>query len=138
MEVRRAVGLSLLALVVAACSVTRLTLPGPVLGLEDKAATRRAILEGMASRGWVVEEEEGRRILARIHVRSHVAKVWIDYNDRQIAFRYGGSEGLGCDGETDSCSSIHEKYNQWARNLALDISREITRRRALEPTPGAA
>ena len=138
MGVRTTIGLGFLSLAVAACSLARLALPGPVLGLEDKAATRSAILEGMAKRGWVLEQEEGRRILARIQVRGHVAKVWVDYSDRQIAFRYGGSEGLRCIREADSCSSIHEKYNSWAGNLALDISREITKRRAVEPAPGAA
>ena len=138
MQVRRAVGLSSLALVVAACAFARLTLPGPILGLEDKTVTRSAILEGMATRGWVVEQEEKRRILARGQVRGYVAKVWIDYSERQVAFRYGGSEGLGCDREPDSCTRIHGKYNQWARNLALAISREMTKRRALEPAPGAA
>jgi hypothetical protein len=120
-----------------ACSATQLTLPGPILGLDDKRATRSAILEGMALRGWVVEQEVGSRVLARLHRRTHVAKVWIDYTEKQIEFSYGGSDGLECDAEGDTCLSIHGNYNKWVRNLALDISRKLSERRALE-TPGAA
>ena len=92
----------------------------------------------MSKRGWAIEQEEERRILARIQVRAHVAKVWVDYRDPQIAFEYGGSEQLQCKPLGQSCSSIHEKYNVWARNLASDIAREITKRRAAQSPPGAA
>jgi hypothetical protein len=92
----------------------------------------------MAVRGWVVEQEVGSRVLARLHRRTHVAKVWVDYSEEQIEFRYGGSDGLECKQEGDSCRSIHGNYNRWVRNLALDISRELTKRRAVEGPPGAA
>jgi len=121
-----------------ACTATPLTLPGPILGLDDKAGTRKAVLEGMAVRGWVVEEEVGTRVLARMDRRSHVAKVWIDYTGKQIEFSYGGSRGLECDQEGDSCRSIHRNYNRWVRNLALDISRKVTERRAVQEAPSAA
>jgi hypothetical protein len=121
-----------------ACAATPLTLPGPVLGLDDKRATRAAILEGMAVRGWVVEQEVDRRFLARLNRRTHVAKVWIDYSGRQIEFSYGGSDGLECVDDGESCRSIHANYNKWTQNLATDISRKLTERRAVEEAPGAA
>lgn len=119
------------------CTSAPLTLPGPILGVGDNAATRNAILDGMAVRGWVVEKEEGTSILAKIDQRSHVAKVWIDYSSNQIQFRYGGSKGLDCHRHGESCSSIHRSYNKWVRNLSLDISRQVTARRAREVPAGA-
>jgi hypothetical protein len=96
------------------------------------------VIEGMARRGWVIEEEADGRVLARLHRRRHVAKVWVDYSDRQITFRYGGSDGLGCVPSGDACSLIHGSYNKWARNLSLDISAEITKRRALVAPPAGS
>ena len=135
---RNRVRLTIAFLLMVGCTSTPLALPDPVLGLDDKNATRSAILMGMASRGWVMEEEVDQRILARIHVRHHVAKVWVDYGGRQIEFSYGGSEGLDCHRGNGSCSSIHRSSNRWARNLALDISREVTKQRAQERTPSSA
>jgi len=136
---RRRVIAALVAMVFGAgCAATPLALPDPILGLNDRHVTRSAILEGMAVRGWLVEQEVGSRILARLERRTHVAKVWVDYGEQQIVFSYGGSRGLDCTQEGDSCRSIHGNYNRWVRNLALDISRALTKRRAVEKPPAAA
>ena len=129
----------LTAIAMLAVSCTRpLMLPGPILTTADKAGTRAAIFEGMAVRGWVVEDEMGEQVLARLDHRTHVAKVLIDYAGRQIQFRYGGSERLNCKREGDSCRAIHRNYNRWVRNLGLDISRAVTRQRGRESLPGAS
>ena len=125
------------AMLVVSCMSSPLILPGPILATEDRATTRAAIFEGMAVRGWVVEDEDGKRILARLDRRRHVAKAWIDYAGRQIQFRYGGSESLDCKAEGDSCRAIHRNYNRWVRNLGIDISKAIMTQRSRDLLSGA-
>ena len=125
------------AMLAVSCVSSPLMLPGPILGTGDSATNRAAIFEGMAVHGWVVEDEDGKRILARLDHRRHVAKAWIDYAGRQIQFRYGGSESLDCKVEGDSCRAIHRNYNRWVRNLGIDISKAIMTQRSRDSLSGA-
>ena len=111
------------------CSSVPLRLPEQVRALPDPTETRTAILIGMQQRKWNVMDERPQAILAGIDVRSHVAKMWVEYDAEFVRFRYGGSTGLDCRPEGDGCSSIHKKYLQWTRNLAKAISEEIAARR---------
>ena len=138
MTSHRAACFTVLAMLTVSCISKPLMLPGPILATGDKAGTRAAIFNGMAVRGWAVEDEVGEQVLARLEHRTHVAKVWIDYAGRQIQFRYGGSEGLNCKPEGDSCRAIHRNYNRWVRNLGLDISRAVMRQRSRESLSRAA
>ena len=124
-----------LAILVLSCTTAALRMPDPVLAVGDEVQTREAIIKGMAIRGWVVEDEQPGRVLARFERRRHTAKVWIDYTGRQIKFYYAGSENLQCMPEGDSCSSIHRVYNTWTKNLAIDIAKQIDQQRLQLPPP---
>ena len=111
------------------CTSTPLVLPGPILALDDKAETREAIVDGMAKRVWVIDDETDDKILARLNIRSHMAKVWIEYPGRTIVFSYAGSANLDCKPQGNACRSIHRKYNGWVNNLSMDIGAEINKRK---------
>lgn len=113
----------------AACTSTALRMPEQLRALPDPVETRMAILNGMLQRKWNVMDEQPGAILAGISVRSHVAKMWIEYDPEFVRFRYGGSTNLDCRKSGDGCKSIHGKYNKWTRNLALAIGNEIATRR---------
>lgn len=136
MAIPRALHAIPVALLVLACTTAALRMPDPVLSVDDELQAREAVLRGMATRGWVVEDEKPGRILARLERRRHTAKVWIDYSGRQITFAYGGSDNLGCRAQGDACSTIHRVYNTWAKNLSIDIARQISQQRLEMDPPG--
>lgn len=124
-------GVIFLLILVAGCTSHPVSLPAPVAVLADKADTKEAILEGMSKRGWVVEEEGDNELVARLNVRTHMAKARIDYSGRKIIFSYAGSHNLNCRRARigEGCRSIHRKYNYWVASLSSDISAELTERR---------
>lgn len=111
------------------CTSTDLLLPGQIKALPDVTDTREAILAGIQRRSWILVDETPGSIRARIDVRRHTAEAWIDYDASSIRFRYGGSQGLDCRRSGDDCSSIHNSYNRWTRNLAIAIAEEVSERR---------
>lgn len=113
-----------------ACTSTALLMPGQIRALPNATDTRAAILEGMTQRRWILEDEAPGRLLARIDVRHHVAKVWIDYDEEAIRFRYAGSQQLDCRRSETGCRSIHRNYNRWVRNLAIAIASAVGAQRA--------
>lgn len=116
-------------LLASACTSNPIVMPGSLPALTKASETRAAILDGMAVRGWVLEEEGNKQLVARVTVRSHVAKTRIDYSGKNITFSYAGSENLNCRQKGDSCKSIHRKYNYWVDNLSVDIHGALMKRR---------
>jgi len=86
-------------------------------GLSDEQIVK-AIQQGGATRGWIVKKVSSGHLEATIFVRSHMAKVDINYDAAAYAIRYNSSENLGYkDGR------IHRNYNKWVKNLNMDIQR---------------
>jgi hypothetical protein len=112
-----------------ACTSAALRMPGQIRALPDPVETRAAILEGIEQRRWIFADEVPGGILARIDVRSHVAEVWVEYDEDAITFRYAGSHRLDCDPSPDGCESIHNNYNRWVRNLSIAIATAVAKRR---------
>ena len=59
--------------------------------LQDVA---KAIKVGIVRRGWVVTKDEAGQIDATLNVRTHMAKVVIPYNTKEVAIHYAGSDNL--------------------------------------------
>jgi hypothetical protein len=117
--------LPLFAAALLACASPALEMPDPVMSLPDLAATRAAILAGMAVRSWEVEREEAGQILAAQVRGGRTTKIWIDYDLDRVRFRF----------ESQAPRPDNAAWNKLARNLRHDVAREMTRRRADFPLP---
>ncbi len=71
-------------------------------------------------RGWVVKRIETGHLQATIFVRSHMARVDINYTANSYSIRYNDSDNLGYEN-----GKIHRNYNKWVQNLNMDIQREF-------------
>lgn len=117
----------LILLVAAGCART---LPihnvsaAPVLTSSGNAVTdaevKDAITAAAQSKGWIVEQLEGNRMLATVTVRRHKAVVTIDYSAEQYSITYKSSVRLLHDG-----NMIHRNYNKWVKLLDERIRQNI-------------
>lgn len=93
---------------------------GSQLSMEQ---VERAILQGMAVRGWRPQSRDPGRILAELNVRQHQAVVEIVYNERVYSIEYVSSQNLD---ESKNGKRIHRNFNRWIRNLDADIQKKLT------------
>lgn len=84
----------------------------------------KAIKAGLVGRTWEVTEEQPGRILSTLHLRSHVAKIELTYDDKAITIRYLDSVDLMYE-EKQGQRYIHRNYLNWIANLRTDISRNL-------------
>ncbi|MBO5012207.1 MAG: hypothetical protein J6C49_07190 [Elusimicrobiaceae bacterium] len=59
-------------------------------------------------------------ITGRLTLRGHEVEVKIPYTANSYAIEYAGSSNMKYNAKKNR---IHPKYNQWVRNLDLNISR---------------
>jgi len=90
----------------------------------DATTVVHAIKKSLLQRGWTVDGESPTRIDATLHLRSHMAKVAIDYDTAKVAIHYVSSDNL-LYSMKDGGPVIHRNYLKWAQNIANDISREL-------------
>ncbi len=121
--------LRLLALVfavfaLAGCSrLAPLENPGQIaVNSPDPQWARHAILSALPRRGWVAEGEWPGIIVARLDIRSHRARVRIDYDASTVRISYVDSVNLKFAVDSNGVPYIHRNYNLWVRNLASDIA----------------
>ncbi len=88
-------------------------------GLSDEQIAK-TIQRGGAARGWVIKKVAAGHLEATIFVRSHMAKVDINYSNDSYSIRYNDSENLGYKN-----GKIHRNYNKWVKTLNMDIQREF-------------
>ena len=88
--------------------------------LAEGKTMRQAILQGGEGRRWVMSETTPGVITGRLTVRGHVVEVKIPYTVDSYAIEYAGSSNMKYNAKKNR---IHPKYNQWVRNLDLNISR---------------
>ena len=81
---------------------------------------REAILQGGEGRRWIMSEETPGVITGRLFLRGHEVEVKIPYTENSYAIEYAGSQNMKYNAKKNR---IHPKYNQWVRNLDLNISR---------------
>jgi hypothetical protein len=100
--------------------------PAPIevpAGLTEKAA--KSIRLGVATRGWVVTQQEPGFMEATLHLRTHVAKIGIKYDTRSIQINYLESQNLDFEVKKD-VRYIHRNYLKWVDNVVNDIRVQLT------------
>ncbi|MDH5247198.1 MAG: hypothetical protein OEW98_12130 [Betaproteobacteria bacterium] len=113
-----------LALLVAAAPP--LVDPPPIsvpAGLTAKEV-ERAIVVGVAQRGWVVSSRAPGSMEATLHLRTHVARVGITYDLSSIQIKYLDSENLDYEVKK-GVPRIHRNYLKWVDNIVRDITVQL-------------
>ena len=117
---------AIFAIFVSACSAMREPIENPS-GSVPQAVTlaevKKGIIQALGERGWVVTSSNNQVIKAKLTVRSHVAEIEIPYNKESYEIKYVSSQNL----KDEADGSIHNKYNHWARNLQLDITKNLSK-----------
>lgn len=88
--------------------------------LAEGKTMREAILQGGEGRRWMMSETAPGVITGRLTLRGHMVEVRIPYTANSYAIEYAGSSNMKYNAKKNR---IHPKYNQWVRNLDLNISR---------------
>ncbi|MDO5764496.1 MAG: hypothetical protein Q4P84_02185 [Elusimicrobiales bacterium] len=88
--------------------------------LAEGKTMREAILQGGEGRRWIMSEMAPNVITGRLTLRGHEVEVKIPYTANSYAIEYAGSSNMKYNAKKNR---IHPKYNQWVRNLDLNISR---------------
>jgi len=84
---------------------------------------RQAILRGIASRGWTVDEEKPGLITTTVRKNELFAQVDVTYTPQAFSITYRNSApGMKFDGER-----IHKRYNLWIDRLRASIVSELNR-----------
>jgi hypothetical protein len=113
-------------LVLLLAGAARLVDPTPLavpVGLSE-AAVDKAVRVGVSKRGWIISKQDKGYLEAVLHVRTHMAKIGITYDTKQVALKYLDSEDLDYTVKSDG-PYIHAKYLQWANNVLLDINVQL-------------
>jgi hypothetical protein len=63
-------------------------------------------------------------MIATLHLRTHMARIGIDFNTSKIAIQYLDSSDLMY-GEKKGVTVIHRNYLNWIQNLVNDIGRNM-------------
>lgn len=103
----------------------------PVYNVSDQVVTtniethteddvRKAIVRAGSGLGWQMKEESAGHIIATLHLRTHMAKVDINYNKDKYNITYKDSVDLSYDG-----TIIHSNYNGWVQNLDRAIKVQL-------------
>lgn len=99
--------------------------PRHTVALAEGKTMREAILQGGEGRRWIMAEETPGVITGCLTVRGHQVEVKIPYSEDSYAIEYAGSSNMKYNAKKHK---IHPKYNQWVRNLDLNISRFAQKR----------
>ncbi len=121
--------------------------PVPIPSGLTQSQVVNAIKKGMSRRNWRVQKEEAGKILALIYVRSHIVKVNIIWDEKDVHISYFDSMNMKYQMRTPRKSSgndewyfgndakveeeakpvpyIHDRYISWTNNLANDIRVEL-------------
>ena len=79
---------------------------------------KAAIIKGGALRKWAVREESPGVLEGILHIRSHVVKVNIKYNQSSYSIIYKDSVNMKYNADSHK---IHKNYNSWVNYLNGDI-----------------
>jgi hypothetical protein len=110
----------------AAQSAAPLVDPAPVpipSGL-DAETVRKEITRSLIGRSWVVSAEQPGEIEATLHLRKHVARVAVSYDEHEVRLAYVSSERLDYKVSRGQ-RRIHKNYLNWIRYVMTDISNNL-------------
>lgn len=118
--------LALIALPFEAQAAKELVDPDPVavpkgLSMDTVSADIKRALIG---RGWIVSNEAPGRIDATLHLRSHVARVAIEFDQTAVRLSYVSSDNLDYR-EKKGKRYIHKNYLSWVGNVLSDLSKNL-------------
>jgi hypothetical protein len=82
------------------------------------------IKHALATRGWIVNAESKGKIEASLSLRSHIARIAIYHDLKQVRIEYVSSDNLKYK-EKDGKRYIHRNYLSWIQNLSSDISKNM-------------
>lgn len=130
MLLRRLFVLVLPLLLVAGVANARqapLTIPDPIPVPQNLSGEQvvRAIKLAMTARTWLITNEAPGRIEASINVRTHSARIVIEYDTAQIRLQHVDSTELQEEVDRKGVHVIHRNYNSWLQNLAQDIRLQL-------------
>ncbi len=82
---------------------------------------KKAIIRGLATKRWTIEENEPGLLVASVSVGPHYAQIKITYDADTYSIAHADSSpSLRYDGET-----IHRRYNHWIRLLNEAIQSQM-------------
>ena len=79
------------------------------------------IKRALAGRGWEVTGEQPGQIDATIHLREHMAKIKVTYDEAKVQFAYVDSSNLDFS-EKRGRRYIHRNYLGWMTYLTTDLA----------------
>jgi hypothetical protein len=135
----RALLLILIAVATFACQRSApLFTPAPIGANADVETTRSAIHQALSQTEWALEKEVAGEILAKLEVRTHVARVRITYDSTRVDIIYVASDNLMYE-EGVGGAVIHKQYNVWVDGLAKAIQAALQtgQRYPVAPLSGA-
>lgn len=113
-------------LVVAVLTLTACATTKPLYNAEGISFTQtltqeqaeNAIVAALKYKRWRVTDVTKDKVFAEIHVRSHFAKIEIDYTTTTFSIRYVDSNNLDY---KSTPPKIHRNYNKWISLLENEI-----------------
>ena len=84
----------------------------------------KAIKAALVGRGWQVSGEQPGKILSTLHLREHMAKIELAYDQKAVTIRYLDSGEL-LYAEKKGQRVIHRNYLNWVQNVVNDIGRNL-------------
>lgn len=90
----------------------------------EAAEAAKIIKTSLVTRGWTVEKESAGKIDAVLYLRSHVARVSLNYSDKDVKLVYVSSENLDYK-EKKGKRYIHKNYLSWVNNVMQDINKNL-------------
>jgi hypothetical protein len=107
-------------------AATEIVDPNPVLvpaNMKSEDLVKN-IKRALVGRGWVIEKESAGKIDAVLYLRSHVARVSLNYSDKDVKLVYVSSENLDYK-EKNGKRYIHKNYLSWVNNVMMDINKNL-------------
>lgn len=84
----------------------------------------KAIKAALVGRTWEITEEQPGKIISTLHLRTHMAKIEVIYDDKLIHIKYLDSSELMYEDKKGG-RFIHRNYLSWIQNVRSDISRDL-------------
>ena len=129
---KRAIWLTLLLPALIVSAGARRAVPmyePPLIKIPDdlsRVQVAKAISGTVMGRGWVVDskylsdDKDPSHTIATLYVRKHSLSIRIEFDNHQVTFHYVRSSKLQYR-EEEGVRYIHPKYEQWLRNLEVDL-----------------
>lgn len=81
----------------------------------------KAIVRAGSALGWQMAPTQPGHITGTLYLRTHVAIVDVNYDQKNYSIKYRDSKNLDYDG-----TNIHKNYNGWIQNLDKGIRTQLS------------